>query len=430
MLFFEGIAIPPAVQRLFLGVIDAANRANVSIYTMDAAGLRAESEQAHDPRPGEPGRRRRRRHPEPGRRRRRCPRRSRKTRTYSARIPHYGLGTLAQSTGGLIFDSTNNLRQAFDRVESDLRNYYLVGYTPSNDAYDGRFRNIDVKVKRPGVTVAARKGYFAVRDPRRRADQRVGSAGARRARAEAGAERVSGARGLAALPRTRSSRPRPGRRGSEDRATHVPGGARTARPTRRTSRSSSASSISRTQVVRKVSQHYEIQRPDRRDRAREEGEVLFYREPELPPGVYTMETVVYDALAAKSSVRLSTVEVPEQNASALRMSSLVLVKRRRKGAGEGSPRRQSAPRQGRHPLSEPRRSGQQGRQGARLLLRRLSGDGRRRPTATLELLRDGKLVAQLPMALPPPDASGRIQHGRPAAARSDRSRAHTSCASW
>src|SRR5439155_12382745 len=44
--FSEGIAIPPAVQRLFQGVVDAANRANVSIYTMDAAGLRAESEQA------------------------------------------------------------------------------------------------------------------------------------------------------------------------------------------------------------------------------------------------------------------------------------------------------------------------------------------------------------------------------------------------
>src|SRR5262249_62083929 len=46
VLFSEGIALPPAVQRLFIGVTDAANRANVSIYTMDAAGLRAESEQA------------------------------------------------------------------------------------------------------------------------------------------------------------------------------------------------------------------------------------------------------------------------------------------------------------------------------------------------------------------------------------------------
>ena len=39
--------------------------------------------------------------------------------------PHNGLGTLAQDTGGLLFDNTNNLRQGFDRVESDLRNYYL-----------------------------------------------------------------------------------------------------------------------------------------------------------------------------------------------------------------------------------------------------------------------------------------------------------------
>ena len=46
VLFSEGISIPPAVERLFLGVIDAANRANVSIYTVDSAGLRAESEQA------------------------------------------------------------------------------------------------------------------------------------------------------------------------------------------------------------------------------------------------------------------------------------------------------------------------------------------------------------------------------------------------
>ena len=78
--------------------------------------------------------------------------------------PHTGLGDLAQGTGGLIFESTNNLRTGFDRVESDLRNYYLIGYTPTNAAYNGTFRKIEVKVKRAGVTVAARKGYFAVRD--------------------------------------------------------------------------------------------------------------------------------------------------------------------------------------------------------------------------------------------------------------------------
>ena len=46
--------------------------------------------------------------------------------------PHTGLGELAQSTGGLLFENTNNLRQGFERIDSDLRNYYLVGYTPTN----------------------------------------------------------------------------------------------------------------------------------------------------------------------------------------------------------------------------------------------------------------------------------------------------------
>ena len=46
--------------------------------------------------------------------------------------PQFGLGgRWPANTGGMCFDSTNNLRQAFERVETDLRNYYLVGYTPS-----------------------------------------------------------------------------------------------------------------------------------------------------------------------------------------------------------------------------------------------------------------------------------------------------------
>src|SRR5919201_7092559 len=41
--FSEGLAIPADVAARFRSVIDTANRANVSIYAMDAAGLRAES---------------------------------------------------------------------------------------------------------------------------------------------------------------------------------------------------------------------------------------------------------------------------------------------------------------------------------------------------------------------------------------------------
>jgi VWFA-related protein len=44
--FSEGLAIPPAVQAHFRSVINTANRANVSIYAIDAAGLRVESPNA------------------------------------------------------------------------------------------------------------------------------------------------------------------------------------------------------------------------------------------------------------------------------------------------------------------------------------------------------------------------------------------------
>ncbi len=44
--FSEGIALPPSVQVKFPSVINAANRAGVSIYSIDAAGLRADSPNA------------------------------------------------------------------------------------------------------------------------------------------------------------------------------------------------------------------------------------------------------------------------------------------------------------------------------------------------------------------------------------------------
>ena len=65
--------------------------------------------------------------------------------------------------------------------------------------------------------------------------------------------------------------------------------------------------------------------------------MLFYREPELPPGVYTMETIAYDNPSGKASVRYATVEVPKIEKDKLRMSSLVIVKKGEK-VPEGEPR--------------------------------------------------------------------------------------------
>jgi hypothetical protein len=70
------------------------------------------------------------------------------------------LSTLALETGGERIRNRNNLRPALDRVADESSTYYMLGYTPIKP-FDGSYRSIDVKVKRPGVRVIARRGYLA-----------------------------------------------------------------------------------------------------------------------------------------------------------------------------------------------------------------------------------------------------------------------------
>jgi VWFA-related protein len=70
-----------------------------------------------------------------------------------------GLRLLADGTDGVSVINTNNIDGALRRIVDDLSSYYLMGYYTTNTRLDGSFRSITVKVKRPGVTVRARKGY-------------------------------------------------------------------------------------------------------------------------------------------------------------------------------------------------------------------------------------------------------------------------------
>src|SRR5919201_449826 len=80
------------------------------------------------------------------------------------------------------------------------------------------------------------------------------------------------------------------------------------------------------QVVEKLSQHYQLSGPAEKLEAAKRGEVLFYREVELPPGRYTIEAVAYDAPTSKASVHTASVEVPPADGTKLRLSSIVLLK--------------------------------------------------------------------------------------------------------
>jgi VWFA-related protein len=69
------------------------------------------------------------------------------------------LRALADDTDGTAIINTNNIDGMLRRVVDDLSSYYLLGYNATNTKLDGRFRSITVRIKRPGVTVRARKGY-------------------------------------------------------------------------------------------------------------------------------------------------------------------------------------------------------------------------------------------------------------------------------
>jgi VWFA-related protein len=127
---------------------DAANRANVSFYTVDARGLVGLPPGGDATSASPTG-----------------------TAAYTASAfssqlsslegGRETLASLALDTGGRTYYDINDFGQAFTGVQQDNSTYYLLGYSPSNTKSDGRFRRIHVEVKRPGVKIQARPGYYA-----------------------------------------------------------------------------------------------------------------------------------------------------------------------------------------------------------------------------------------------------------------------------
>lgn len=75
------------------------------------------------------------------------------------------LQLLPDETGGLALLDNNDLSGAMASIVSDLSGYYLIGYQPASGTFSGGgFHHVTVKVKRPGLSVRSRKGFFAVTD--------------------------------------------------------------------------------------------------------------------------------------------------------------------------------------------------------------------------------------------------------------------------
>ena len=123
--------------------VTAATRNNVAIYPIDPRGLTAdgglgESETGVSADPGE-----------------------RVTASITGMEARQSLRALAQATGGFAVVNTNSFESAWDRIVRENSSYYVLGFSSTNERRDGRFRRLQVRVKRPGVQVRGRNGYVA-----------------------------------------------------------------------------------------------------------------------------------------------------------------------------------------------------------------------------------------------------------------------------
>ncbi|HEY7185482.1 MAG TPA: VWA domain-containing protein [Vicinamibacterales bacterium] len=113
--------------------ITAATRSNVTIYSIDPRGLSVDGGLGD----------------------------SETAPTIASDMDHrMNMDALARVTGGFALTNTNSFDQAFSRIVRENSSYYVLGYSSTNDRRDGRYRRLEVRVKRPGLQVRARGGYL------------------------------------------------------------------------------------------------------------------------------------------------------------------------------------------------------------------------------------------------------------------------------
>jgi VWFA-related protein len=152
ILFSEGLVVSPRLEK----VVDRARAENVTVYTINSRGLEGGGSMSLTGRQDID--------------------RSELTGTsrghrYEHRFPELdqtlGLGPLARHTGGILVSDANDLLRAMAAVNADRRAFYVLGYVSSNSAFDNTVRHIEVRVKRPQLSVRARTAYVAVKPDRR-----------------------------------------------------------------------------------------------------------------------------------------------------------------------------------------------------------------------------------------------------------------------
>ncbi len=414
VLFSEGLAIPPSLEEVYRSAISEANRANVSIYAVDARGLDTgrsldQSRQMLD----------------------------RSGRTSQAQLLFGGsqqpvtvddvmsperaeealrtdtqnaLRALAEETSGALIANTNDLGSPLaDRVRSDLDSYYEIGYSPGSGAADGRFRSVEVKIARRGLTVHSRSGYFALPDtdsaPLLPFELPMLSAAAASPPPQA-FEYAAGAFRFDRSPK-----------GVQHTVVvEVPLEHLTFEENRRSRtyalRFSAMTLVKDAagQIVQRFSEAYPLAGSLDRLPALKRGRLRYKSQVWLPPGRYTVWTIARDQATERASVKSLPLEVPELSRG-VRLSDLSVI-RSVDPAGEGAdavedPFRTEGIRVVPN-LDVPISKAANTRISAYLTIYPEAGAGD--PALTFEFTRDGVVVGRSAAELPKADDSGRVKY--------------------
>jgi VWFA-related protein len=407
VLFSEGLVIPSSVYSSFRAVIDAANRANVSFYTVDAAGLRAQSP-LHEVRQELTRSVERRERELTGGASDVHPLRQLERNEDMLRLtPASTLGPLARETGGVFVSDANDVKEWLLGMAEDMRFHYILSYTPRNSTYDGRFRKVSVEVRRRGVEVRTRHGYFATPPPAPRALPDT------TAKALAALE-VTPPPDDFPLYASALSFPADEPEGLVPVFLEVPCDQLEFAPGEDGELRGDVALVARIRdeegrTFARVGQRFRPHAPSPMQPGSEAGGLLFHPLVRLPAGRFLLEAAAHDAVAEKTSVRVRAFLVSGREAGAVRLSSLVVAKGIRKL--DSPPVAEADPLVFGESLLQPNLGETVRKSETPSLAFFFVAQGRDRAPeeATVEVWGDGARVCQRALKLEPPDAQGNVR---------------------
>jgi VWFA-related protein len=163
VLFSQGFVTPAVLDWQVQSTIDIANRANVAIYIIDSAGLRANAPGSGSLVPGNPmagvsgiTNQEQRIRAVGGETVFDNVRQEGKNREYDI------LYRISGDTGGKLFKGNNDLGQGLERINEEIHARYTLAYRSTNQNFDGTFRKVKIDVRRSDTEIVSRSGYYAI----------------------------------------------------------------------------------------------------------------------------------------------------------------------------------------------------------------------------------------------------------------------------